>query len=88
MDLVPVAGAAIEAVRSAAEAKGIRLELSTDAEAAMVHGDPDRLQQVLWNLLSNAVKFTPRGGRVEVWIGRVGDVPAHPGERHRTGHLA
>ena len=38
----------------------------------MVHGDPDRLQQVLWNLLSNAVKFTPRDGRVEVWIGRVG----------------
>ena len=73
MDLVPVAGAAIEAVRSAAEAKGIRIELSTDAEAALVHGDPDRLQQVLWNLLSNAVKFTPRGGRVEVWIGRVGD---------------
>ena len=31
MDLVPVAEAAIEAVRSAAEAKGIRLELATDA---------------------------------------------------------
>jgi CheY-like chemotaxis protein len=38
----------------------------------MVHGDPDRLQQVLWNLLSNAVKFTPRDGHVEVWIGRAG----------------
>jgi two-component system CheB/CheR fusion protein len=73
MDLVPVAGAAIEAVRSAAEAKGIRIELSTDAGAALVRGDPDRLQQVLWNVLSNAVKFTPRDGRVEVWIGRVGD---------------
>ena len=73
MDLVPVAGAAIEAIRATAEAKGIRIELSTDAEAGLVHGDPDRLQQVLWNLLSNAVKFTQRGGRVEVWIGRVGD---------------
>ena len=72
-DLVPVAEAAIVAVRSAAEAKGIRLELATEAKAAMVRGDPDRLQQVLWNLLSNAVKFTPRGGRVEAWIGRAGN---------------
>ncbi len=71
MDLMPVVGAAIEAVRSAAEAKSIRIALATDASAAMVHGDPDRLQQILWNLLSNAVKFTPRGGRVEVWIGQV-----------------
>jgi len=71
-DLVLVAGAAIEAVRSAIEPKDIRLELVTESPTAMVLGDPDRLQQVLWNLLSNAVKFTPRGGRVEVWIGRVG----------------
>jgi signal transduction histidine kinase/CheY-like chemotaxis protein len=72
MDLVPVAEAAMVALRSAAEARGIRLELATEAKVAMVHGDPDRLQQVLWNLLSNAVKFTPRGGRVDVWIGRAG----------------
>jgi two-component system CheB/CheR fusion protein len=72
MDLVLVAGAAIEAVRPAVEAKEIGLEFVTEFPTAMVHGDPDRLQQVLWNLLSNAVKFTPRGGRVEVWIGRMG----------------
>ena len=56
-----------------AEAKSIRLQPVVDPRAGPVSGDPDRLQQIVWNLLSNAVKFTPRGGRVEVWIGRVGD---------------
>ena len=42
-----------------------------DPAASPVSGDPNRLQQVFWNLLSNAVKFTPRGGRVQVVLGRV-----------------
>jgi signal transduction histidine kinase/DNA-binding response OmpR family regulator len=60
----PVLGA-VEAVRPAAEAKGVSLEVEL-GEQAPLHADPDRLQQVVWNLLSNAIKFTPRGG--SVWV--------------------
>jgi len=37
---------------------------------AMIVGDADRLQQVVWNLLSNAIKFTERGGRVQILLRR------------------
>jgi PAS domain S-box-containing protein len=61
----------IEAIRPAAEAKGVRLQVVLDPMAGPISGDPDRLQQVVWNLLSNAVKFTPRDGRVQVRLERV-----------------
>jgi signal transduction histidine kinase/ActR/RegA family two-component response regulator len=63
--------AAVETVRPAAEAKGVRLECVLDPRAGPMNGDPDRLQQVMWNLLSNAIKFTPRGGKVQVVAQRV-----------------
>jgi PAS domain S-box-containing protein len=63
--------AAIETIRPAAEAKGVRIEQVIDPLAGPVSGDPNRLQQIAWNLLSNAVKFTPRGGKVQVLLQRV-----------------
>ena len=40
------------------------LESKLPPTPAIVSGDRDRLQQVVWNLLSNAVKFTESGGTV------------------------
>ena len=70
VDLKAVVEAAIDAVRPAADAKELRLQVVLDPQAFGISGDPDRLQQVVWNLLMNAVKFTARGGRIQVLLQR------------------
>jgi PAS domain S-box-containing protein len=66
VDLKVVLRAAVETVRPAFEAKGIRIDLNLSPVGGVVSGDADRLQQVFWNLLANAVKFTPNQGRIRV----------------------
>ncbi|MDO9016706.1 MAG: PAS domain S-box protein [Deltaproteobacteria bacterium] len=70
LDPAQVVEAAVEVVRPAAEAKGVRLQVLLDPDAGTLNGDAGRLQQVAWNLLSNAVKFTPKGGRIYVRMQR------------------
>jgi signal transduction histidine kinase/DNA-binding response OmpR family regulator len=69
VNVATVALAAIETVRLAAHARGVRV--FTDAhvqDQALILGDENRLQQVIWNLLSNAIKFTPEGGEVRLTV--------------------
>src|SRR4029077_5943261 len=70
LDVKAVLRSAVDTVRPGAQAKGVLVETALDAPVEPVLGDSGRLQQVVWNLLSNAIKFTPRGGRVEVLVGR------------------
>ncbi len=72
-DVRAVVAEALDAVRPAADAKSIRLESYVADGPLTVHGDPERLQQVVWNLLSNAVKFTPHYGRVTTTLERTDD---------------
>ncbi|WP_269149086.1 ATP-binding protein [Corallococcus macrosporus] len=69
VDVSQVVEAALDSLRPAAEAKGIRVQAALDSGGTIM-GDTSRLQQVVWNLLSNAVKFTPKGGRVQVLVER------------------
>ncbi|HEV2837670.1 MAG TPA: PAS domain S-box protein, partial [Pyrinomonadaceae bacterium] len=66
----PIVEAAVDAVKPAADAKAIRLDITIDPVANKLRVDPARLQQIIWNLLSNSIKFTPPGGLVQIKIQR------------------
>jgi signal transduction histidine kinase len=69
-ELTEVIHAGVNAVRPAAEARGITVDVQLDPSASRTLCDVVRIQQVVWNLVSNAVKFTPKGGRVDVTLSR------------------
>ena len=60
LDLAALARHSIDAIAHLHEERGIALEVSLEADPAMVVGDHDRLEQVIINLLDNAGKFADR----------------------------
>jgi signal transduction histidine kinase len=66
VDLSEVAGEALQRLRAQAQARGVELRL--DAAPAAVHGDPDRLRQLIAILIDNAIRHAPSGSAVRVGI--------------------
>ncbi len=48
---------------------GAGIEVEGEGQGAMVRGRPDDLERLLRNVIENAVRYTPRGGKVRVWVG-------------------
>lgn len=63
VDVRDVVTAVLDEQRLSLSAVPMQLDMP---DPAMVHGDPDRLHQVVANLLSNAVKFSGQGAPVRI----------------------
>lgn len=70
----------VAALRSQAEAAGVRLTTQVSPDLPPIEVDPTRIRQVLTNLLNNALAHTGSGGEVLV-IARLGS-------RNAVGYLA
>jgi len=59
---------AVDELKLQAEQQRIALKSDIDPTAGSMHGDYDRIVEVLVNLIGNALRFTPPGGSVSVSV--------------------
>ncbi len=72
LELMPLVDEAIQGCSIYAERFGVSYCLNSVLPDTVVHGDGDRLIQVMNNLLTNAARFSPRNGLVAVDVQRIG----------------
>lgn len=68
IDIQQVVSDAVEQMNSSIAEKRHQLVLDLPKEDLYVHGDYQRLVQIVANLLGNAAKYTPPGGRISISI--------------------
>ena len=67
-DPISLVARVAERFRPQADARSIRLPVTSNAACPPVSLDPGRVEQILGNLLSNALRHTPEGGEVAISV--------------------
>lgn len=68
LEIGPLCQDVLAQFRDRFQAKSLEVGTYIPNDLPNVHGDPERVRQVIVNLLDNAVKYTPSGGTIEVSI--------------------
>lgn len=63
---------AVDMVQPLVAQRGHTLRVSMTAQRLPIHGDSDRIVQILANLLTNAAKYTPPGGHITLSTAALG----------------
>ena len=71
MSLVDLVKSCVERMRIEVDARRQTIECYVLNEIPEIEGDYGRLEQVAFNIIGNAVKYTPEGGNITVYVGRI-----------------
>jgi two-component system sensor histidine kinase BarA len=72
LDVSEVISSSVSSVKPQAQKKGVVLETKVADNRPRASADREKLKQVVVNLLANAVKFTPKDGKVSVFLSELG----------------
>ena len=70
-DISDLIGDVVNTLKPVAREQGHRLTFSTTTKLPEFLGDRDRIEQLLYNIISNSMKYTPNGGKIEVFAGKL-----------------
>jgi signal transduction histidine kinase len=71
--LEELVGETVDAMRVQADARHVQVRVELPPGLRPAHGDPEKLQRVLFNLIQNAIRHTPADGSVVVRAQPAGD---------------
>ncbi len=71
IDIKPFLESVVDKMMINAKNKNQTLSYRPINDTPPFKGDRDKLEQVIINIISNAIKYTPEGGNIEVYTGRI-----------------
>ncbi len=84
LDVAEAILSSMTSVKPQAQKKGVTLEVRTpDSKQPRASADREKLRQVIVNLMANAVKFTPKDGKVSVYLSETGHQPELSAQGYR-----
>lgn len=71
MSLPDLTKSIVDRMEMEAKARNQTLEFAVRGEVPDIEADYGRMEQVIFNLLGNGIKYTPEGGKISVYVGKI-----------------